>query len=586
MTGTLPIASPRATDFAREPLQVVEIIQPLCSREFGVAPCMATGTPCYKTDASCKSIEALDLTDQIAIRFVEPAANRYIPVAGAFQPSTAIPLLRDVKTAPTVLNVAAGDANISPMGGRAVVNITIADAPHNDVGIDPHIDARDHDPNTRGTFWSKWLARNPFHTGVTVNHYDGYFGDALTEMVRREYSMERVARTMDLVRVTAKDILHLITDTDIMDPALSPGVLALDIGAEASSLLVAGADLDDYPAPGRLRIGSEVIGYTTTALTGGDSIEFSGLTRGDLKTTVSDHSQNAHVQWVLSYEDELYVDILHDLIITRSPIPDDYANKAAWDAEGLEWRQLYRFTAHITQPTRKTVLISELCQQSISNIWWDERLRLIQHRALRPNFFPDTITERGDIIAGSLRMDEVAKDRVTQVYVYFGLRNPTLPLEDPKSYLFAEAITDVDKQRQYGTPAIKEIFCRWVPSGVLALSLGGAYMSRFRDVRRHVHFDLTSKDIARFWTGDAANLIHFMDTDMDGLSRAGQWLITSAEVADQGGTYRYTAEDNESAGLLWELVADDDPRPVTEIGCWVDKDGTDGAGIEIPFRWI
>jgi len=40
----------------REPVQIVEIKQPLCQNTFGVAPCTATGTAdqkCFNTRATC-----------------------------------------------------------------------------------------------------------------------------------------------------------------------------------------------------------------------------------------------------------------------------------------------------------------------------------------------------------------------------------------------------------------------------------------------------------------------------------------------------------------------------------------------------
>ena len=207
-------------------------------------------------------------------------------------------------------------------------------------------------------------------------------------------------------------------------------------------------------------------------------------------------------------------------------------------------------------------------------------------RAQRPNFLPDVITQEGNIVAGSVTIEEVPKDRASQVYVYYGLRTPILPIGDKFSYRTAEAFIDVDSEFQYGEPAVKEIFCRWINTAVIARAFGGAYIKRFRDVRRHITFNLTAKDIAQFWTGDVAEISHFMYVDFTGAEKVSQWLITSAETVEQGGVYRFVAEDNGSAGVLWEWVADDDTRPVTEIGAWVDADGADGDGNTLPFMWL
>ena len=59
--------------FAARPIEIVEIIQPKCSRVFGSSPCLATGDACWNTDATCKYRSALDLSQSINLRFVPDA---------------------------------------------------------------------------------------------------------------------------------------------------------------------------------------------------------------------------------------------------------------------------------------------------------------------------------------------------------------------------------------------------------------------------------------------------------------------------------------------------------------------------------
>jgi len=569
--------------FAREPLQVVEIIQPLCSRTFGTAPCLATGSRCWNTDETCKFITALDLTDQIVMRFVAPAANRTLP--SGFQPGTAIPALMSVDTSPTVLNVGAGNEDIQPLGLRAVAEVVIKDFPSNDVGFDPYLSTRTYDPVTRGSFWSKWLARNPYHVGYVLRVYDGYFGDDLSAMIKREYSIEKIDATRSQVRITAKDILRKVTDTKVTAPALSPGALSLSLFSGATSFQVAGATLDDYPASGLLRINNEIVSYTARALVSGN-VEFTGVTRGLLGTVASGHNQFDRVQRVVSYVETPVSDIIYDLLTTWGGIPAAYIDKPAWDQEQAEWRELYKFTAYLTDPVEVQRLLGELCQQGLVNIWWDERVQKIIYRAQRPNFAPNTLTQEGHLVSDSVVIEERPERRASQVYVYYGLRTPISSLGDKASFAYAEAFIDVDKERQYGEPAVREIFCRWVNTAVIARTLASAYLLRFRDVRRYITFDLTAKDIASCWTGDVLQIKHFLRVDATGAELIQPWLITSAETVEQGHRYRFQGEDNESGGVLWEWVSDSDTRPSTEIGAWVDADGTDGAGNVLPFGWV
>lgn len=597
--------------FSREPLQVVEIIQPMCSRTFGTSPCLATGSKCFNTDATCKFITALDLTDSVVMRFVAPAANRAMdPVlnrlldetggllldetddplltegdAIVFNPGTAIPALVSVDTAPTVLNVGAGNEDIQPLGLRAVADVVIRDFPFNDVGYDPYLADRSYDPLSRGSFWTKWLARNPFHVGFTLRIYDGFFGDSLAQMIKREYSIEKVDSTRSQVRITAKDILRKVTDTKVTAPALSPGALSLSLTAVATTFQAAGAVLADYPPSGYLRINGEIMGYTARAIVS-TNVEFSGVTRGQLGTTAAAHNQFDRVQRVLSYAATPVADIIYDLLTNFAGIPASYIDKAAWDAEQSEWRELYNFTAHITDPVEVQRLLGELCQQGLVNIWWDERVQQILFRAQRPNFAPNMLTQEGELVSDSVVIEEKPERRASQVYVYYGLRNPTLSLTDKASFANAEAFIDVDKERQYGEPAVREIFCRWVGTAVIAQTLASAYLARFRDVRRYITFDLTAKDISECWTGDVLQVRHFLRVDATGLELIQPWLITSAETVEQGFRYRFTGEDNESGGLLWEWVDDLDARPSTETGVWVDEAGSDGAGNLLSYGWI
>lgn len=596
---------------AREPLQVVEIIQPLCSRTFGVAPCNATGLSCWNTDATCTFRTALDLTQSVAMRFVHPSShqaselidgylldetgdtlldetNAILEVEGdmvPFNAATAIPALMSVSTSPTVLNVAAGNDDMSPLGLRAVAEVAIKDFPYNDVGFDPYLTTRTYDPLEQGSFWSKWLARNPFHTGYVLRVYDGFAGDALGSMIKREYSVEKIDASRSQVRITAKDILRRITDNAITAPSLSNGSLSLSLTSGGTSFQAAGAVLADYPATGWVRINNEIIQYTSRAIVS-SNVEFTGLTRGALNTTAAAHNQFDRVQRVLPYENTPFQDIIYDLLTVWGGIPASYIDKADWDAEKLEWRDLFDFTAYISDPVQIQQLVGEVCQQAQANIWWDERVQKIILRAQRPNFSPSTISQEGNIIADSFSVEEIAKDRASQVFVYYGLRNPTLSLSDKFSFRAGEVFIDVDKEAQYGEPAVKQIFCRWINTAVLARALGGAYLIRFRDVRKHITFDLTANDIGSLWTGDIANVRHFMVVNPDGSELIRQWLVTSAETIEQGGRYRFVAEDNGSAGLLWEWVGPSETRPSTEIGAWVDAAGTDGAGNTLPFTWL
>ena len=597
--------------FAARPVEIVEIIQPLCSRTFGVSPCNATGDACWNTDKTCKFLSALDLSKSLTLRFVNDdvyewqdnninlltengntlvtEANDPFLIDYYYQPALAIPALQSYQTAPTVLNVASGSRNKSPLGYRAVSNVRIKDFPWNDVGTDPYVSTRAYDPDQIGSFWTKWLARNPYHIGYTLNIYEGLIGEPLSLMTRREYVIEKIDSGRNGVAITAKDILRKITDTNLTAPYLSTGELASNITNVATTLTVAGAVLNDYPAAGYVKINNEVIQYTQRYETDSGNILFDGLTRGLAGTTAAAQNQNDRVQRVIYYNARPFHEILYDLLVVWGGIPDRYINLAEWASEKTTYRPDYNFTAWITDPNKIDELLGEVCLQAVSNLWWDERVQKIIMQPVRPQPSPTILTEDDAIVAGSFTLEEKPEERASQTYVYYLQRTPIPSVTEKTNYSRVAVFIDVLKQVQYGgEPQIRELFCRFISTQAIANALAQTYLERFSDVRKEVTFDLSAKDAANIWTGSVVQIQHYLDVDFTGAPRAGEWLITSAEVARNGLTYRFTAEDNEKGGALWNWLTDAglDVNGVAQPWRWLDDSGNDSGGNPQPYRWL
>ena len=574
--------------FAAQPIEVVEIMQPLCSRVFGSSPCLATGDACWNTDVTCKFRSALDLTQTLALRFVADDVYEWQAPAGAFQPALAIPALQSYSTAPTVLNVASGSRDKSPLGYRAVSQVRIKDFPWNDIETDPYVATRDYVPDQQGSFWTKWLARNPFHVGYTLNIYEGLLGQTLGQMVKREYVIEKIDHGKDGVAITAKDILRKVTDTAITAPYVSRGELASAITNSQTSLTVAGALIADYEAAGYLRINSEIMSYASVATSGSDLV-FSTLTRGIAGTTAAAHNQNDRVQRVIYYNAEPFHEIIYDLLVTWGGIPAQYIDLPAWAAEKTTFRPDFDFTAYIADPVKIDDLVGEVCLQALANVWWDERVQQIVLKAIKPEPSPYLLTDDDAIVAGSLSFREKPEERASQAHVYYLQRTPIANVTERTNYARVSAFIDVNRQIQYGgEPQVRELFCRFIISQPIANALAQSYLARFSDVRREVTFDLSAKDAADIWTGSVVTIRHFLDVDFTGSPRDGEWFITSAEVARNGLTYRFTAEDNEKGGVLWTWLDDsgDDANGNPQPYVWLDDVGDDDLGNPQPYRWL
>lgn len=597
--------------FATRPIEVVEIIQPLCTRTFGTSPCLATGDACWNTDKTCKFVQALNLGGTIPLRFVQDDVyewetySLYIAAENgdrlqaenndlllhdySFQFATAIPALVNYNTAPTILNVASGSRDKGPLGYRAVCNVNIKDFPWNDVGTDPYVSTRAYVPEQRGSFWTKWLARNPFHVGYTLNVYEGYLGQSLFEMTKREYVIEKIDHGKDGVSITAKDVLRRVTDTNLTAPYLSRGELVADITNVATSLEIAGAILDDYPATGWVRINNEIIQYGTRTLLGSGNIQLASLIRARGGTTAAEHKINNRVQRVIYYNAVPFHDILYDLLVVWGGVPARYIDLAEWAAEKNVYRVEYNFTAWLSEPARIDELLGEVLLQSLANLWWDERTQKIVMKAVKPEPSPYLLTDDEAIVAGSVSIREKPEERASQTHVYYAQRVATVNVTEKSNYSRVAVFINVQKQIQYGgEPQIRELFCRFLPSQAIANTVAVTYLNRFADVRKEITFELSAKDATEIWTGSVVTIRHYLDVDATGAPRDALWLITSAEVARNGLTYRFTAEDNETGGVLWTFLDDAglDAGAVARPWRWLNDDGTDGSGIPQPHRWL
>lgn len=585
--------TPAERPFAQKPLTVFEIEQPVCSRVFGEGLCEATGEPCFNTDATCKFRDALDLSEVLLLRFVEEAAHEVVEDAGAYQPRNAIPSLRKIDVTPNELNVSGGSANSRPLGTRGVANIGLMDHPYNDVLVDPYLSQRSYDPNTQGTFWGKWLARNPFHVGYKSTLYSGFRGQALSEMTPLKHQIEKINIGTNYVTVNTKDAIRTITSTGATAPELSPGYLSADIDDSVVVFEVSGATLDDYFDSGYLRIGSEVVSYTDAELTVGENVQFNGVVRGIEGTETSSHSQFDRVQKCLRWENEPYQNIMYELCTEYGAIDPAIINKDDWDEEQETWRSLYLFTGWVTAPTKVGELLGELCQSSLSNLWMDERAGEVLMKAQRPDYFPVTLSTASDILPGSLKITEKPEERASRVYLYYAPKTPVADLTDSTNYARGEVYISVLSEGQYGgDPAIREIYSRFIPTALLASAVAATYSGRFKDVRRSITFEM-NKD-SELWTGSTANISAPIKQDFYGSHAVNNWLITSAEMVTNGSLYRYKAEDNDSAGVLWEWQGDDLPatwdlasaaQRVT-VPYWTDDSGNDADGTAQPWKWM
>ncbi|TCP43929.1 hypothetical protein [Rhodovulum marinum] len=560
------------TPFSAEPIVIVRIEQPRCALSHGLAPCAATGAPCFNTYSTCRDRENY-----------APGAtlDLYFGIPGQGRPADEIMILPFLagppSTSPARINVSGADRRVNPLGIRAAATITFRDAPHSDLLVDPYRSARSYDPLAQGTFWSKWLARNTFgKAGMVVSIFEGFAGDALADMVKRVYLCDAVDFSSDeIVTMKCRDVLSKAADEKAQCPPISEGELATDISAAAASIQVAGAVLGDYPAAGTIRINDEVMTYSAISEAEGGLLEFTITARGSDGTEAAEHAAEDRVQECFRFSGET-VDQGLAALYGFTTIPAAYLPFSDWAAEAGQYLTAYTLTGLVTEPTPVVDLVGEVLEQTQSLQWWDEVAAKVRFAAVKPIVErPVRLTESEHLVAGTVRIRDFPERRVSRVYVYFDPRDPTASRDDEDNYRRIQGSLDlpIEDEKAFGDKAIRKIFARFVNSGAVALETTSRILSRYRLGSREVSFAVSDKD-GGLGVGEIVEILFHRLQGTTGAPESRFWIVTSRDPRPSERRVYYTAEDATLAGTLSEIAED-------SLGDYVG-DGSDPFGV----AWI
>ncbi len=490
-------------DYGKETLTLFEIDQPLCPLVYSEAPCTASlGTTgnkkCFNTRATCQDkanyrvvAGSPDVDNFLTLRF---SRNQQ----GLMAYGPLIPSLEDVTTTPGSLNLAAMDRDSDAMGNREVLTLVFNDHKHSDNLVDPYRLERNietgspnigtYDPYESGTFWGKWLARNPFKSAYRCRIYEGFVGDAVADMRVRNYVIDSVDGPNDgQVTITCIDLFTLIDREKAVAPVASLGELDANITdvATSATLTPAGIGNLEYAAAGILAIGDELMDFTRSS----DALT---LTRGQYNTTAEAHEQEDLVQTVLEYDAQAVVDVVHDLLLNFTTLTTDELPKTDWDIEAADLPEVY--TARIATSVPVIDLVGELAEQAGFTLWPDVATGTIKFSALRAKANLATVTDNEWIKDESLNIIDQADRRASQVWVYYSQINATLDLDRKQNFRSRVVTPDLNAEGEfeYGVPAIKEIFSRWIPQfgRTLATDTGERLLNMFRDPPKEAEFQM------------------------------------------------------------------------------------------------
>ena len=548
----------------REPIQIVEIKQPICANVFGVnngvTGCFASGTAdtkCYNTRATCQDTAnfALDATP-LSLFFSKGKVAEQI-VSGA---NYIIPSLVSVSTSPSKVNYAGSNPDSQGLGNRALCSITFADHQHTDRIVDPYVSGRSWNPldKTRGSFWTRWMVRNLYRKNIQIVVYEGYAGQALSAMVQRTYFIDKIGKidSNGRVTITGKDVLARAEERKAQAPKASPGKLWAAMTATQTTIEVANAVSGEYGATGVLRINDELMTYSAVA-TGLYGLVFTISERGSYDTTAEEHSLDDGVQECAVYADASADTVVADLLTTYAGIDSAWLDTTEWATEVGAYLSLYKFNSVISEPTSVYELISEMQQQALFYLWWDERAALVKLKAVRGYVeVPETLNDSSNIISGAMTIQDLPRERVSQVWTYFNLRTETSAIKEPKSFKNQYVLADLNSESEelYGSASIRKIFSRWINSEPLIRYTSSRIVSSYVDVPQQISFRMDAKD-RDYWVADDFFLSHYLDVDSFGNRQARKWTITSAEEKIPGEVVEYTAIISDAYGQIRFIMA-------------------------------
>lgn len=504
----------------REIVQVVEIDVDFCGRTYGSAPCLASlnaANPrkCYNTFGTCQYKEAYQ-KQVLTLKFVEVS----FPVKNG----NYIPALVSVGGYEQQVNIAGYQADLGGLGRRASVQVKLADFPYRDVLTDKYwrerisgaaqIDEGGYDPIKRGTFWTKFKARNANYAGRTLRHIEAHYttGGDLVYDKTRAYVMDSFdgPDSNGQVTIVAKDILSLADDEKAQCPRTSNGKLAADITANATTatLTPAGIGNLEYPAEGFAVIGSEIVRFTrvNNTLT---------LTRARQGTEAATHSTNDTVQVCYNVNGVRADAVIRGLLTNYANIPASYFDIPEWTAEFNKWGNKLQLAATICKPTSVVTLIGEICQLGIT-VWWDEIRQKIRVKLNHPpEETPIPIGDDANIV--SITQEDNEDERATRIAMWSVQIDPTKELSKENFIRGYYAIyVDAESVNMYNGERTKTIYTRWLNQGndSAVKIIAGRLLTRYKQTPTTYEVTLDAKDDLELT--DVVSLSTYLVTDITG----------------------------------------------------------------------
>jgi hypothetical protein len=521
--------------------------------------CTATETgdaKCFNTRKTCNATASY-FKVPFEVKFCLPRSN--LPIGEPMLPA----LDGQVRIAPTSVTAGKG------LGKRSVGQAKIKDFPHHDRGIDPYFNERTYDAETTGTFWGKWLARNPYFEGRTLKVYHGYINSpfSFNDFNVYEYDITDIAGPDNgAVNITFKDVLIRTYKEKSQYPVKSLGELSADIasGAGTATLVPAGIG-SSYPASGTLSIGKEAITFTRST----DTLTLTA--RAQYGTEAKDHKEGDAVQLCATWSNTNVVDVLYELLVTGAGLPTSYipyddgatGTYENWDDELSQWLGGAAVNGILMKPEGINKIIGELSSDFMFDIWWDSLTQKVKIKALSPEpggVTINTLTEGYNILKDSVKIKRDSSQRISQVQVWYSKidYSENNDLENfAAAKISANAIlTGIDL---YGSESITVITSRWIDNLAQALTLSSRLLKRFSDTPEIIEFEVGAKDDTKFDLAGRVEVNSWQFQGFTGANESKKFQVIEINEHDPGHKVKVTGLTSSFSGRNFFMTPDDAP---------------------------
>jgi hypothetical protein len=259
------------------------------------------------------------------------------------------------------------------------------------------------------------------------------------------------------------------------------------------------------------------------------------------------HDAGDRVQLVLWYDGDDVADIIFDLFLNYGDMPAECLPLADWQAEtGQHLGVIY--ARAITEPTPVNKLVAELVEQAALAVWYDELARSVRLQVLREIATNAATFGDDTIMSGSLKVKEQPGKRLSQVWTYFGQRDPTDRGDNEDNYRAALATVDLVAETAYGGAEIDTVMGKWIATLAAAERHNDIKLSRFVDPPRAFSFDLfQGADVA---AGGGYRLRWRQNQDVTGAIVEDGAPIQVTRVSVEPGVIHVEAEEMLASGVV------------------------------------